>query len=41
MPKQINDVDTLKDYINGVLGRAQHHANNVDEIATAVAGSIV
>jgi len=41
MPKQINDVDTLKEYINGVMARAHHHANNVDEIAPAVAGSIV
>jgi hypothetical protein len=41
MPLPLNDVEMLKEYINGVMVRAQHHANNVDEIAPAIAGSIV
>lgn len=41
MPVPISDVDTLKTYIEGVMGRAEHHANNVGAIALALAGAIV
>ena len=41
MPQTIIDVDILQEYIDGVMARAEHHANNVDEIALAVAGAVV
>ncbi len=41
MPVAVNDVDTLKTYISGVMVRADHHANNVSSIALALAGAIV
>ena len=41
MPISISDVDTLKSYIEGVMGRAEHHANNVSAIGLALAGAIV
>lgn len=41
MPLQVNDVDALKAYIEGVMKRAKHHAGNVDGVAMALAGAIV
>lgn len=41
MPLQVNDVDMLKAYIEGVMNRAGHHAGNVDGVALALAGAIV
>ncbi|WP_437769000.1 hypothetical protein WME77_19175 [Sorangium sp. So ce764] len=41
MKRPVAHVDELQDYIRGVLGRADHHANNVNEIVLAIAGAIV
>jgi len=41
MPQAIASVDVLQQYIQGVMARAEHHANNVDEVALAIAGSVV
>jgi len=41
MPAQIQDVDLLQDYIEGVMTRADHHAGAVKEIVLALAGAIV
>jgi hypothetical protein len=41
MPQAIASVDVLQQYIQGVTARAEHHANNVDEIALAIAGAVV
>ena len=41
MPVLISGVDTLKEYILGVMERAEDHAHNVDEVCLAVAGAIV
>lgn len=41
MPRNIVGVDVLKQYILGVMERAEHHGQNVDEICLAVAGAIV
>jgi hypothetical protein len=41
MPQVITDVDVLQEYISGVMKRAGHHANNVDEVALAIAGAVV
>jgi len=41
MPREIDDIDVLQQYIRGVVDRAEHHAPDVDEIALAIAGAIV
>src|SRR5437763_1847728 len=41
MPQTVATVDVLQQYIRGVMERAEHHANNVDEICLAIAGAIV
>ena len=41
MPLPINDVDNLKSYIEGVMSRANHHADNVNAISLALAGAVV
>jgi hypothetical protein len=41
MPTQLTDVDVLQQYLVGVMDRADHHADNVNDIALAIAGAIV
>lgn len=41
MPTAVADVDRLQEYLGGVMARADHHANNVNEIALAVVGAII
>jgi hypothetical protein len=41
MAVEVSDIEKLREYIRGVLGAAQHHANNVDEIVLALAGAII
>lgn len=41
MPAQILDVDTLKNYIEGVMQRAEHHAQSVASVALTLAGAII
>jgi len=41
MPVPVSDIDTLRLYVRGVLGRAKHHAHNVEEIVLALAGAII
>lgn len=41
MPLAVKDVDTLKRYVEGIMGRAEHHAGNVGGAALALAGAIV
>lgn len=41
MPIKANDVQTLHDYANGVMGRADHHAGEVKAIALALLGGII
>jgi len=41
MPQQVTDIDVLRDYIQGVMGKADHHALNVNEVALAIAGGVV
>lgn len=41
MPITISDVDTLKEYLEGVMARSEHHGPNVGGIALALAGAIV
>jgi Integron cassette protein VCH_CASS1 chain len=41
MPVPVDDVNTLRQYIDGVMGRAQHHGPRVNAILLALAGAIV
>ena len=41
MPQQETDIDVLRDYLRGVMDRADHHAQNVNEVSLAVAGGVV
>ena len=41
MPITVADVDTLQRYIVGVMDKADHHANGVQDVCLAVAGAII
>ena len=41
MPQEVTYIDVLRDYLNGVVGRADHHAQGVNEVVLAVAGGVV
>jgi hypothetical protein len=41
MPKEIIDIEILKEYVSGVMTRAEHHAKGVGEICLAIAGAII
>lgn len=41
MALTINGINLLKKYFSGVIGRADHHANNVNEIALALIGGVI
>ena len=41
MPRNVINVDVLRQYIAGVMDRAEDHAKNVNEICLAIAGAIV
>ena len=41
MPQTVVSVDVLQQYIQGVMNRAEHHANNVDEVSLIIAGAVV
>jgi hypothetical protein len=41
MPIEINAVQVLQAYVRSVIGKAEHHANDVEEIVLAVAGAVL
>ena len=41
MPKNIQFISDLRDYFNGVMERAEHHAVNVNEIAFVLLAAVV
>ncbi|WP_151087867.1 hypothetical protein [Hymenobacter baengnokdamensis] len=41
MALTVTDVEQLRDYLCGVMARADHHAGNVKEIALALVGGIL
>ncbi len=41
MSKEITKIDELRDYLRGVMRRADHHADNVNEVVLAIAGGVV
>ena len=41
MPLPVTEIEVLREYLDGVMGRAGHHAKEVQAIALALAGAIV
>ena len=41
MATRVRDVDTLREYVAGVVVRADHHGQGVNEIVLAIAGAII
>jgi hypothetical protein len=41
MATTIHNIEILREYLTGVLDLANHHAQNVNEIALAIAGGII
>ncbi len=41
MALQVNDLKTMELYLEGVLGRADHHAKTVGAIALAIVGAVL
>lgn len=41
MALKIEDIRLMKRYFEGVMGRANHHAENVNEIILALAGGVI
>lgn len=41
MPQQVTDIEVLKNYLRGVMNRADHHAQSVNEVALTVAGGVI
>jgi len=41
MPRTVSDVDTLQEYIQGVMEKAEHHATGVDEAALVIVGVVL
>lgn len=41
MAISIDSIGKLQDYLNGVLGRAGHHAGNVEGVALTLLGAVV
>lgn len=41
MPRKVDLVGALQEYVRGVIAKAEHHAKRVDEIALAVAGAVL
>lgn len=37
----IEDIEILKEYFNGVINRADYHADNVNEIVLALIGGVI
>lgn len=41
MPQEVTDIDVFRDYLRGVVGRADHHARKINEVSLSVAGGVV
>lgn len=41
MATTVTEIEVLRQYIGGVMARADHHANGVDEVALALIGAIL
>lgn len=40
MAININSINTLQEYLRGVLGRANHHAGNVEGVSLILLGAL-
>ena len=41
MAKEITDIEILQKYLEGVMERSEHHANEVNEIVLALIGAVI
>lgn len=41
MPLTVTEIEELREYLRGVMDRADHHAEAVNEVALALAGAII
>lgn len=41
MAIEINKIEALNEYFNGVMNRADHHADNVNEVVLALIGGVI
>jgi CII-binding regulator of phage lambda lysogenization HflD len=41
MPLDVNDLEILKNYINGVMDRSEHHAKSVRAVSLALIGAVL
>ncbi len=41
MAKQVIDIEILQQYLEGVMGRSGHHADEVREIVLALVGAVI
>lgn len=41
MPRHVKDIDVLSNYLKGVMDRADHHAQDVNEVILSIAGGVV
>jgi hypothetical protein len=41
MPVQVDDLSALQQYLDGVVNRADHHADNVNEVVFPLIGAIL
>ncbi len=41
MAKEITDIDILQQYLEGVMERSEHHADEVNEIILALIGAVI
>lgn len=38
---QVSNINDFQEYFSGVMGRANHHANNVNKIILALVGGVI
>lgn len=41
MPQKVTDIDVLRNYLRDVMDRADHHAQDVNEVSLSIAGGVV
>ena len=41
MPRIVNEIDELSVYLNGVMDRSEHHADNVEDVVLTLADALV
>lgn len=41
MPQQVTDIGVLRNYLRGIMDRADHHAQNANEVSLSVAGGVI